>query len=178
MLTFLAKERKRILEFILNNPGKKIKIRELARTLKLSPAYVSRTIKVLHKEGIIKENRVNLNNPLIRAMKILINTERLIKANIISKVKALSPIGVGIYGSWANGTNCEDSDLDIWVRVKKHPGEVKIASLTSEIRGSVGTNVQVLVLTPEKVRRLKIEDPIFYYSLVFGSIVIYGEGLE
>jgi len=102
----------------------------------------------------------------------------LVDKNVIRRLKKLEAIGCGIYGSCANGTNHEESDIDIWIKVDKHPGEAKVATVSNEIRKLLGRNVQILVLTPERIERLKKEDPIFYYSLVFGSIRLYGEGIE
>jgi predicted nucleotidyltransferase len=178
MLTQFQKQRERIIEFIIDNPSKTIKVREIARLLKISPAYVSRTLKILAKEDIVKNNEVNLSHPYVKVLKAFFNIKKMIDKNIIKKLKKLEALSAGVYGSWANGTNYEDSDLDIWVKVIKHPGEIKIATISNDIRKVLGKNVQILVLTPERIKKLKKEDPIFYYSLVFGSIVLYGEGIE
>lgn len=178
MSTLFPKERERIIEFIMDTPAKKIKIRELARLLRISPAHVSRTLKVLSKYNIIKDNKVDISNPYVRALKIFLNIKKIVEKGIIKRLKKLKARGAGIYGSWAMGTNYEDSDLDIWIKVDKHPGEIKVATVSNEIRRALGRNVQMLVLTPERIERLKKEDPIFYYSLAFGSIVLYGEGIE
>jgi predicted nucleotidyltransferase len=176
MLTPLG--RWRILKFVLGNPMAEVKVRELAKKLGLSPAHISRTLKVLRREGVIKNDKVDLSAPIVRALKIFLNTQELVERGVIDEIKSLGVAGAGIYGSWANGTNYEDSDLDIWVKVDEHPGEVKVASLASRVREDVGTNVQLLVLTPDKIKRLKRGDPTFYYSLLFGSIVILGETIE
>jgi predicted nucleotidyltransferase len=87
-------------------------------------------------------------------------------------------LGIGLYGSWANGTNREDSDIDIWVKVKKRVGEEIIARASGQLKRKTRHKAQVMVLDPEKIEQLKKEDPIFYYSLVYGSVVLYGESLE
>jgi len=176
MLTLSGRER--LLELVLDNPTAEIKVRELARKLNLSPAYVSKTLKALRNEGMVKNNRVDLNALIVKALKIFLNVKKLVEKGVITKINSLNVISAGVYGSCANGTNYEDSDLDIWIKVEKHPGEVKIASLVGEIRESVGANVQMLVLTPDNIKRLKKEDPTFYYSLAFGSIVICGETID
>jgi predicted nucleotidyltransferase len=178
MSTLFPKAKERIIEFIVDNPSKKMKVRELAKLLKISPAYVSRTLKTLVRDDVIKDNKVNLSNPYVRVLKIFFNIKKLIDKNTIRKLKKLKVLGAGIYGSWANGTNFEDSDLDIWIKTSKRLEEINIATTADEIRKGLGTNVQILVLTPERIERLKKEDPIFYYSLVFGSIKLYGEEIE
>lgn len=177
MSTLFSNERERIIEYILDNPTKKIKVRELAKRLRLSPAHVSRTLKILARSNIFKENIVDLSNPYVRALKIFFNIKKL-HEKIMKILKRIEALGIGIYGSWSSGSNYEDSDLDIWIKVQKHPGERKIATLSNDIRRILGRNVQILVLTPERIDRLKKDDPIFYYSLVFGSITLYGEAIE
>lgn len=178
MSTFFSKERERIIEFVLDNPTKKIKVRELAKQLKLSPAHISRTLKLLTKNNILKNNEVDLTNPYVKGLKIFFNIKKLIDKEVIKKLKKIETLSAGVYGSWASGTNYEDSDLDIWIKTDKHHGEMKIAAVSNEIRKTLERNVQILVLTPERIERLKRGDPIFYYSLTFGSIILYGEALE
>ncbi len=178
MAALFQKEMYRIIEFILDSTSKTTKVRELARLLNLSPAHVSRTLKTLERHKIIKNGSVDLSNPYVKALKIFFNIQKLTDSNVIRILKKIEPAGAGIYGSWANGTNNETSDVDIWIKVEKKANETKIAVLSSKMRKALRRNIQLLVLTPERIGRLKRDDPIFYYSLVFGSINIYGESLE
>ncbi|MCX8183028.1 MAG: nucleotidyltransferase domain-containing protein [Crenarchaeota archaeon] len=177
MEMFFPREKGRIIEYVLDNPSKTIRVRELAKNLKVSPAYASRSLKLLRKLKIIRNGKADLSNPLTRALKTLLNVKRLIDKRIVKTLQTLEIVGAGVYGSWASGTNTEDSDVDIWIRVDKHPGELKVAIASAEIRGLLNKNVQLLVLTPERLERLRVSDPSFYYSLVFGSIVLYGENV-
>ena len=178
MLTFFCSGRERIVEFILNNPTPNIRVRELARQLKLSPAHISNTLTAARKIGIIKNGKVDLSDPYVKALKIYLNIKRIVTENIADRLRTLKMAGAGVYGSWANGTNQEESDLDIWIKVERHPGEMKVASVTADIRRAMKRNVQILVLTPERIRRLKTGDQAFYYSLIYGSILICGEAIE
>ncbi len=178
MVTFFSRERERIVKYLMDNPTKNIRVRELAKALRISPAHVSRSLKLLRKDRVIMDNKVNLSNPYTRALKILFNVKKLVDTGITEIFRRSGVSGAGVYGSWATGTNYEDSDLDIWIKVNKHPGEIKIATISAEIRKILRVNVQILVLTPERLERLKKDDPVFYYSLVFGSIVLYGEAVE
>ena len=71
MSTLFSKEREKIIEFVIDNPTKKMKVRELAKLLKISPAHISRTLKILAEYNIVKNNEVNLSSPYVRALKIL-----------------------------------------------------------------------------------------------------------
>ena len=178
MATLFSKGKDRLLESILDNPSRTPRVRELARLLKLSPAHISRTLKALDAYGIIEKGEVDLSNPYVRALKIFLNTKKLVDKDVAKLLRRLEPIGVGLYGSWFNGTNDEESDLDIWVRVEVHPGEARVVSVSNDVRKIMGRGVQILVLTPERIDRMKKEDPIFYYSLVFGSMTLCGEPIE
>ena len=80
---------------------------------------------------------------------------------------------VGLYGSCAKGTNTESSDIDLWIKVEKID-EKKIIELTSKLRKKL-KNVKVLILDDKKIEELKKNDPVFYHSLYFGSLMLYGE---
>ena len=84
--------------------------------------------------------------------------------------------GVGVYGSVAKGENTEDSDIDMWLLVSQSSHE-NLAKLTSELRRELG-NINPIYLTEEKIRLLRKEDASFYYSLAFGSILIYGKNIQ
>ncbi len=178
MSTLFARDKERILEYILNNPTKKVGVRELARILHLSPAHVSRTLKDFYANNSLSDDIVDLANPLVRSLKVFFNIKVIQEKNIVKKLRPAKISGAGIYGSWASGTNYEDSDLDVWIKVKKHPGEMKVASISGGLRKALERKVQILVLTPERIKRLKNSDPIFYYSLVYGSINLWGETVE
>lgn len=178
MSTLLARDKEKILEYMLANPAKKVGVRELAKTLHLSPAHVSRTLSDFRADRLVDKGTINLANPLVRSLKIFFNIRAIQDKNIVKKLTAVKTNGVGIYGSWASGTNYEDSDLDIWIKVNKHPGEVKVASISGELRKALERQVQILVLTPERIKRMKDTDPLFYYSLVYGSMILWGEAIE
>jgi predicted nucleotidyltransferase len=178
MSTLFSKERIRIVENVLDNPSRKTKVRELAKQLELSPAHISRTLKILAENKLLKENAVDLSNPYVRVLKTFLNIRKLHERNVVGMLRRLGVVGAGVYGSWFNGSNHEDSDLDIWIKVRKHPGERRIAAVANDMRKVLGRSVQILVLTPERVNRLKREDPIFYYSLVYGSLTLCGESVE
>jgi predicted nucleotidyltransferase len=176
---FSTKQREMILDHMLNNPSAGYRVRELSKNFAVSVGSVSQFLSLLKENRIlIRKGDVfyaDTKSALTKALKIILNVGK-IEFAVLKKVPGF--LGVGLYGSWANGTNKEDSDIDIWLKIKERIGEEVVAGVSRQLNNKVNRKVQLLVLDPDKIEFLKKEDPIFFYSLVFGSIVIYGEVLE
>jgi len=169
---FSTKERIKILNSIILNKNL-LSVNTIASNLELSKGFVSLYFAVLEKNGIIKkvnEKYQIIDSGMIRAIRILLTI-----ANIdISIFKKYSFIkSVGLYGSCTKGENTEESDTDIWVKIDD-TGDEKISSLTSEINKRI-KKAKLLFLTDRKLEIIKKDDELFYHSLVFGSIILYGE---
>ena len=149
-------------------------VNEIANKSKLSKGLVSKYFNILLKEVIIKKaNRKFLVDDNTRSLKILLNIQK-IDINIFKRYDFVK--AVGLYGSCAKGTNTENSDVDIWIKIENGNQEDTI-NLTSNLLKTVD-NVKILVLDDKKLDILKKEDTLFYYSLYFGSIIIYGKENE
>ncbi len=102
---FSTPERYKILSYILENPLNLHRVNDIARKLELNKGTVSTYFRFLKSRNIItakeKGCEVNLNSPVAREIKVLLNVN---KINIAPLIK-LKPNGVGLYGSWAAGTN-------------------------------------------------------------------------
>ena len=169
---FSTSQRINILETVIFRTGS-ISVNNIASQLGLSKGLVSKYFQILLKEQILKNEKGKLvvaDNASVKAVKILLNLRR-IDTRIFSKYPFVT--AVGLYGSCARGENTEDSDVDLWVRVKDVE-ETKIASLTSEINKKI-KNAKLLFLSDKKIEKLRKEDIMFYHSLSFGSIILYGD---
>ncbi len=172
-----TKERAKVLRRILieNEP---IKVEKTAKELNISKGMVSQFFRILLEYGILEKKDkkvfVNLQNYKTRELKRFLNISEL-DVSELKKIKEVA--GIGVYGSYVSGTNTKESDLDIWIKAKKHPSEVKIAEVQGEIRRKKGYNIHILVLSAERMERLKKEDPVFFYSLAYGSVILWGENI-
>lgn len=169
---FSTKERIRILESIIFKENN-ISVNSIASQLKLSKGLISKYFDILSREGIVKktEGKAFITDSLfVKGIRILFNIKK-VSPKIFKKYPFVK--STGIYGSCAKGENIEDSDVDLWIRVKD-TDEDRLASLTSELNKKI-KNVKVLFLTNGKIEKLSKEDPLFYHSLVFGSLIVYGE---
>ena len=172
---FSSRERIKILKNIIFREGE-FGVNEIAKEVKLSKGLVSKYFDILVKEKILGKKKrkyyVKSNVP-VKSLKILLNLTK-IDPKIFKKYKFVK--AAGIYGSCVKGTNSESSDVDLWIKVS-NLNQKSILKLTSELKKKV-ENIKILVLDDEKLERLKKEDSLFYYSLYFGSVLIFGEENE
>lgn len=169
---FSTKERIKILESMIFKENS-LSVNDVAKQLKISKGLVSKYFDILAREGILKKTNGKsfvTDSSFVKGIRILFNIK-----NVNPKIFKKYPFvkSAGIYGSCAKGENIEDSDVDLWIRVKD-TDENRLASLTSELNKKI-KNVKVLFLTNGKIEKLSKEDPLFYHSLVFGSLIVYGE---
>lgn len=177
MLTelFKTKERVRIISYILYQ--KSFTVNQVSNETGITKGLVSRYLKYVHGVGLFAKTK-NTYQPIdcahTRAIKLLLNLNKInIKSLYIDWTT-----GIGIFGSWAQGTNTYESDLDIWVKVDAYPAEYQLARLQRDISAMAGVEVNMLVLTPEKMKSIKMADQPFYNSLLRTSIVLKGGSIE
>ncbi|MEE8423986.1 MAG: nucleotidyltransferase domain-containing protein [Thermodesulfobacteriota bacterium] len=169
---FSTKQRIKILQAIIYKIDS-ISVNYIANQLRLSKGLVSKYFNILTKKGILKRGKGKLSVSdisLVKAIKILLNL-----SNIDPKIFKKYPfvIAAGLYGSCAKGENTEDSDVDLWIRLRDVE-ETKIASLTADVNRKI-KHAKMLILSDKRLEIIKEEDSMFYYSLAFGSIVLYGD---
>ncbi len=171
-----TRERVKLLRGVIYNTGL-LSVNKIAVATNLSKSLVSMFFKILAKEKIFgkKQNKFFVKDNLnTKAVKLLLNLSS-VNPTIFREYKFVE--SAGIYGSFVKGNNTEDSDIDLWVLTEKTKEE-NLAKLTSELQRRINRGIKLLYLTREKLDALKKEDKVFYYSLFFGSITIYGEGIE
>lgn len=170
-----TKERIKILKYLLYKTDH-LSVNRIANELRLSKGLISKFLNILSKEKIVKRKnnkfliKDNLNT---KAIKILLNLNNF-DTKIFNKYKFIS--SAGLFGSLVKGKNTEESDIDLWILIEKTK-EKNLAKLTNELKRRY-TNIKPLYLTKDKLKTLRNEDTVFYYSLVFGSITVYGEEIE
>jgi len=170
---FSSKKRIRVLEYVLYKDS--VRVTEVSTKLNLSKGFISEFLSILFKNKILykKDGYHPTNSSLTRAIKILININKI----KITKIKKPFIKGIGLFGSWANGTNMDNSDLDIYIKTDEYPDEKELAILSKKLREMSDSDVQLLVLTPNKIRQIKKDKP-FYSNLVNNSIVLWGKHID
>lgn len=172
---FSTEERVKILRQVLYKTGP-LSVNKIASGAKLSKGLVSKLLEMLVKAGIARRTNSKLliqDNLKTKAIKILLNLDSF-DTKVFAKHRFV--VCAGLYGSMVKGKNTEDSDVDLWVLVEDAKEE-DLAKLTRELKEK-HVNIMPLYLTKKKLEALKKEDAVFYHSLVFSSITVYGEDLE
>ncbi len=169
---FSTPERLKIIKYIIFKETP-LSVNSIANDLHVSKGLVSKYFGLLLAEGLVKRSNkkyIVLDSSITKAIKILLNISG-IKTKIFKKFNFIK--SVGLYGSCAKGENTEKSDMDIWLFIQDVRDE-QIASLNTEINNTI-KNVQPIFFTQKKLETIKQDDQLFYHSLFFGSIIIYGE---
>lgn len=176
MLSQLFKTTKRvkILETVLKR--NKSTVTQITKETGISKGLVSRYLTLMKDQHFLEreEQTYHLkNHARTRALKRLLNLENLIWDDISPKWAK----SAGLYGSWASGTNTEQSDVDVWIKVASYPTEEELNQLYKKIKNITTTEVNMLILTKEKLEQIKKIDPPFYHSLQKNSLLLKGEPL-
>jgi len=164
---FKTEERARVLRYVMFRSA--FSVVEVSRATGVTKGLVSRYLRLLVEHGLLqKEGREYSphDGAHSRAIKLLLNLERI----DLSALSLGSARGLGLYGSWARGTNHQESDLDVWIKADSLPPESVLARLQKDLSLQAGSEVNLLVLTPEKLERLRSEDPPFCNSLFMNSV--------
>jgi predicted nucleotidyltransferase len=151
-----------------------IQVSEVARETNTSKGLVSKYLNRLVEEKVLEKDNDKFlvrNTPEVKAVKIFLNLIS-IDTEVFRKFSYIK--SAGVYGSLVKGTNTGDSDIDVWI-LHEHVKPEVLSQLSKKL-GEQG-NIKPLYLTYEKVDALRINDPVFYYSLIFGSVTLYGEDL-
>ena len=175
---FKTEERAKILRYVMFRSSSLVS--EVSRATGVNKGLVSRYLRLLYDLGLLQRDGRKyalLDGALPRAVRLILNMEKLDLPTLgTGPFRWLK--GLGLYGSWARGTNHIDSDLDVWISTDRLPEESDLARLQRDLSLRAGAEVNLLVLTPQKMAELKINDPPFYNSLITNYLTIKGKPLE
>ncbi|WP_206205812.1 nucleotidyltransferase domain-containing protein [Thermococcus sp. Bubb.Bath] len=168
-----TEKRERILEYILEKD--EFGVEDVSDALGISKGLVSLYLKELLGLGLVdkKGRKFFLKSGAeLRETKRFLNFWAL--RDKILPLREEWMLALGIYGSFARGENRLESDLDVWVLVEKND-PLRMMELKEKIETVTGREVDLLVLTKEKLARLKEENPYLYWSIKLSSIVLWGD---
>ena len=115
---------KRLLKLFFEEPNRNFGIREIAKLIKIPKTSVSRYLKELLKEELVKKEKEgyagNDLNPFFKIYKKIYFLEDVYKSGIIEFLQEdLYPKCIILFGSFAKGEYIKSSDIDIFVQAKE-----------------------------------------------------------
>jgi len=162
------------LKIFLNEPSKEFNVREAARILKISPATISKELKLFAKANILKfrqERRLQLYSANITSdqyleLKKYFNIFNLKKSGLIDELNGfyLKPTIV-LFGSFSKGEDVEDSDIDLLILSEK---KVLLNNL-KKYEKKLGKSIQLFV--HKSIKEIKNEHLI---NNILNGVVIQG----
>lgn len=168
-----TENRERILEYILER--NEFGVEEVSDALGISKGLVSLYLKDLLELSLLeKRGRKFFLKPgtELRETKRFLNFWTL-RDKILS-LREEWVLALGVYGSFARGENRPESDLDVWILVEKNE-PLRVMEFKEKLETVTGREVDLIVLTREKLSRLKEENPYLYWSIKLSSLVLWGD---
>ncbi len=120
---FTSKTRVRILGLLIFNPEKQFYLREISRKIKITPIYVKKELKNLKELNLVLESKkgnmsffqINRKSPIFNELKSIFLKVEYFRDMMINSMKRLKIDFAFIFGSFAKGTETEESDIDLFV---------------------------------------------------------------
>lgn len=167
-------ERERILRQLLYST-ETASLYQIAKKANVSPSQVHKYLAIWKKHRLL-EGRKTKDKPLVRALRLSENILFLRNSKLVKQIRELllGVEGIGLFGSWAKGTNDENADIDIWILVEKEIDDLTIGKMRRTIENKLKRKIDLTVLTTEKLKTTKEKNPTFYFSL-YHSIKLWGK---
>lgn len=164
------------LKFLLMRPGKNCYEREIARGTKISYGSANRVLNRLYKNGLVQKKvegrmcyySVDVTNPYIKQFKILSNLTLL--EPVVEKLKPYSR-KIILYGSWAEGTDSETSDIDIFIVASDETQVKSIINKFSYSAKIANRKIQAVISTPADLLGQDERQKVFNKEVELGKVL-------
>lgn len=164
------------LKFFSLHQGKLCYEREVAKGAKISYGSANSVLRKLHKAGLLERTnqgrmcyyRMDTSNPYIKEFKMLVNV--LILEPIAKELKKHSR-KVVLYGSWAEGMDAEESDIDLFI-VSSEEGNIrKIINEYSETEKSANKKIQAVIYEQADLFNIDKKEKVFMEQVAKGKVL-------
>jgi len=165
----------KVLSFLLNHPSRSYMEKEIVKATKVSKSAVNEALKELAKDKLVLQEKkgrmsfysVDLNDPVIRRLKCTENVSLL--KPLVEQLKKISQ-KIILFGSFAEGTNIEESDIDLFV-LSNQPDIVQRIIQKS----SLAEKIQPVIKKPAEFIGFDKKKPLFYQEIERGIILWEGK---
>ncbi len=172
----------KILTFFLEHPSTEVYVKELSRMLGVGPTSANNVLRKLNKIKFLQKRerarthfyRLDNESVLIRQMKTAYFLARLVDAQFVRRFLDVDEglISLSVYGSFADGTFDEKSDVDVLAISRKE--KTIFYSVVSKMERLLKMDINVEAFSISKWDRVKEKDKGFYQEVTLSHILLYG----
>ena len=176
----------KILAHFLANPNTSFHIKQLSRILDVSPASVSSAVKSFEEDGLLSKEEKGLahiykldsDNSVVEPLKKAYGIAFVLSSKPKEKFLEIDPniISIALFGSYADGSFDEKSDLDFLI-VTSVRKELFIKA-AKQLEEELEKEVSLSVLKLSEWRAMAKKGDAFYKRIVENHILLYGSGLK
>ncbi|MDO9231552.1 MAG: nucleotidyltransferase domain-containing protein [bacterium] len=169
-IIFITSQQKALV-FLVENAGKEFQEKEIVKKTGVKKSAVNLALRKLSENKIIKCKKIgrtslyqaDSKNNLIREIKVLLNVSKL--EPLINKLKNDS-IEIILFGSFANGTNKKDSDIDLFVLTNNINGVRKMIN-----NSEFAERAQIIVKSPSEMIKINKNKPLLFQEIEKGKVM-------
>jgi len=157
----------------------RLNLRDISRKLGMSPAAIHNHLRILGEFDLISIEKdknqhlviPNTDNFYYRSIMRVMNYQKIQNCEAFRELEKLGVIG--IYGSFAEGTDERGSDIDLVIFTQSSEFEVREAA--NKLSQQMDKEINLLMLNRRKLDNLKKSDYEFYLRLKLQSIMFNGD---
>ncbi len=170
----------KIAKVFFNEPTKSHYLIEISRKSKLAHTSVKNYLKMLKKEGLIKEliekkgkrsypiYKANIEAFNYRQQKKIYNASMIIENGLIDYIKDICmPKTIILFGSYSRGEDIENSDIDIFVESKKQSLDLK------KYENLIKRKLEIHFNENFKNYPIELKNNIINGSILYGYLEVY-----
>jgi len=175
----------KILAHFLGNSNSSFYVKEIARTLGVSPGSVSTAVKSFEGWGLLTKEekglahfyRLNGENALVPPLKRAYGLALILSSRPAERFLEAdrSIISIAVYGSYADGSFDEKSDIDILIVAPNK--KLEIVGATRMLEEELGKSVNTSLFKLSDWRTMARNGDAFTRSVVGNNVLLYGSGL-
>lgn len=172
-LYFITPTLMRVLETFLSDPQIEVHEREVMRRTGVSKGSANKMLRRLAEHDLLKRERrgrmvfyrLAMDNPVVRQFKILLNVYQL--KPLMDEIKEDSR-RIMLFGSCSEGTDVQDSDVDLFVLATD---KQKVRKMISHFNVEADRRIAPIILDANEVVKLREEDEPLYERIQRGILL-------
>ncbi|MCX5704143.1 MAG: nucleotidyltransferase domain-containing protein [Candidatus Omnitrophica bacterium] len=172
----ISTNHQKVLRFFVLHQEQSFYEREIARKAGLSTSSTHYVLARLYRASVINRKQngrmyfysVDKTNPYLKEFKVLTNL--LLIEPLVEELKGLSH-KIVLFGSWAEGSDNEDSDIDLFIVSSEKEKILSVVNKFSYSAKLYNRKVQPIINAPEELLKRGKEERVFFEQIEKGKVL-------